>query len=136
MRHAICYVSNADKNLSTTEINELLSFCEENNSKNNIKGILLYSEGNFFQVIEGEKEKVVSLWNRIQKDQRHYGIISVINRTIPQGSYDSYKASIIPEGEKYNPGLPPEYMEPLKGMSPEVQGVMKRMMRNFIATRV
>ncbi|MDT0645897.1 BLUF domain-containing protein, partial [Zunongwangia sp. F260] len=104
MRHAICYVSNADKHLTTSEINELLIFCEENNSQNDIKGVLLYSEGNFFQVIEGEKEKIIGLWKKIQQDQRHYGIISVIDRSISKGSYDNYKATIIPEGEKYSPG--------------------------------
>ncbi|MGA9590743.1 MAG: BLUF domain-containing protein, partial [Salegentibacter sp.] len=96
MRHAICYVSNADQSLTTSEINELLNFCEENNNLQDIKGILLYSEGNFFQVLEGEKEKVVDLYNRIQEDSRHYGIITVIDRDIPQGSYDDYKATIIP----------------------------------------
>ncbi|MFZ0489999.1 MAG: BLUF domain-containing protein [Salegentibacter sp.] len=136
MRHAICYVSNADQSLTTSEINELLNFCEENNNLRDIKGILLYSEGNFFQVLEGEKEKVVDLYNRIQEDSRHYGIITVIDRDIPQGSYDDYKATIIPEGKKYYPELPAEYTEPLKGMSPDVQKVMKRMIRSFIATRV
>ena len=136
MRHAICYVSNADRHLTDSEINELLKTCEDNNNHFDIKGILLYSEGNFFQVLEGEKEKVTSLWNRIQKDSRHYGIITVINRTIPKGSFDSYKATVIPEGEKYTPGLPPEYLEPLKGISPDVQGVMRGMMKNFVATRV
>ncbi|WP_029038794.1 BLUF domain-containing protein [Salinimicrobium xinjiangense] len=136
MRHAVCYVSNADKQLTTSEINELLKFSEENNNQKDIKGILLYSEGNFFQVIEGEKEKIISLWNKIQNDPRHYGIITVIDRDIQKGSYDHYRATVIPEGQKYNPGLPPEYLEPLKGISPDVQGVIKGMLRNFIATRV
>lgn len=136
MRHAICYVSNAAKNLSTSEINELLNFCEQNNNQHDLKGILLYSEGNFFQILEGEKEKVIALWNNIQKDDRHYGIIAVIDRDITKGSYDNYRATIIPEGEKYKSELPAEYLEPLKGISPDIKGVMKGMMKNFIATRV
>lgn len=136
MRHAICYVSNADNSLTTKEIEELLRFCEDNNIQNDIQGVLLYSEGNFFQVLEGEKEKVVDLWKRIQKDQRHYGIIAIIDRDIQKGSYDNYTATIIPEGQKYEPKLPPEYIKPLQGMSSDMQAVIKRMMRNFIATRV
>ncbi|MHA6279369.1 BLUF domain-containing protein [Salinimicrobium sp. CAU 1759] len=136
MRHAICYVSNADNSLTTKEIEELLRFCEDNNIRNDIQGVLLYSEGNFFQVLEGEKEKVVDLWKRIQKDQRHYGIIAIIDRDIQKGSYDNYTATIIPEGQKYEPELPPEYIKPLQGMSSDMQAVIKRMMRNFIATRV
>lgn len=136
MRHAICYVSNATTGLTSSEINELLRFCEENNIQNDLKGVLLFSEGNFFQILEGEKVKVVGLWNKIQKDKRHYGVITVINRTIAKGSYDNYKATIIPEGEKYNFKIPQEYLEPLEGISPDIKRVMKGMMRNFIATRV
>ncbi len=136
MRHAICYVSNADEALTTSEINELLIKWEESNNQNDLKGILLYSEGNFFQVLEGEKEKVVNLWGKIQKDKRHYGIITVIDRTITQGSYDDYKATILSEGEKYNQGLPPEYTETLKGINPDIKRVMESMMKNFIATKI
>ena len=135
MRHAICYVSSVNKELQISNIKKLLISCEEKNNRNGIKGILLFSEGNFFQVVEGQKEMVLDLWEKIKQDPRHYGIIQVVDRTIQKGSYDDYKATILEEGEKYMPGLPPEYTETLKGISPDTQMAIELMMKNFIATR-
>lgn len=56
MRYAISYVSTAKKSLSETEIRQILNDSENNNNKQNITGLLLYSEGNFFQIIEGDQK--------------------------------------------------------------------------------
>ncbi|MBQ0737313.1 BLUF domain-containing protein [Mesonia mobilis] len=42
-----------------------------------MKGLLLFSYGNFFQVIEGETAKVNNLWQKIKKDDRHKSIIKI-----------------------------------------------------------
>lgn len=135
MRHAVCYVSNIAGEMQITELNQLLKFCEEKNKKLDIKGVLLYSGGNFFQVLEGEREVVLPLWAKIQNDPRHSGIIQILGRNIEKGSYDNYIAEILPQDKKFEPGLPPEYTETLKGMSPNVQRIIERMMENFILTR-
>lgn len=67
MRYAICYVSTAAKNLTSPEINDLLDFSKKTNTRKDIKGVLLYSEGNFFQVLEGEKADILELFGRIEK---------------------------------------------------------------------
>ncbi len=77
MRLAICYVSNSSLELSEAQIQELLSETQYLNNKNNIKGLLLFSDGNFFQVIEGETAKVNNLWQKIKKDDRHKSIIKI-----------------------------------------------------------
>lgn len=136
MRHAICYVSNLNKEFEPQDIEKLLTSWEERNNNINLKGILLFSEGNFFQVIEGAKEKVLELWKKIQQDGRHDGIIQIVGRDISKGSYDNYKARILTEDEKYEPGVPPEYLGTLKGMNQDVRETIQRMMRNFIATQV
>lgn len=135
MRHAICYVSNVNPELKIQQIQELLKYCEKTNGSLNIKGILLFSEGNFFQVLEGEKEVVLPIWKQIELDTRHSGIIQVIGRDIVKGSLDGYKAEILSDKKKFTPGLPQEYTEPLMGMSPKIQSIIGRMMENFIITR-
>lgn len=58
MRYAICYVSTASPGLTDAEIKKMLETAEKNNSRNDVKGLLLYSEGNFFEIIEGNKDHI------------------------------------------------------------------------------
>lgn len=82
VRHAIVYISNASADMNLRDIEQLLKISEERNQNLNIKGILLYSDGNFFQVLEGEKKVVLELWQKIQNDSRHYGIMQVVGKDI------------------------------------------------------
>lgn len=134
MKHAICYVSNANKDLSQQQIKSLLDFCQESNEQLSIKGILLYSEGNFFQILEGEKEVVLPVFHKIQKDSRHYGLIQIMGQDIAEGAFDGYKADIL-EDSKHSFQVPKKYIDVLHGMSPEAKRPMERMLENFIATR-
>jgi len=135
MKYAICYVSNASKNLNLQKIKILLDLWQKKNNSFEIKGILLYSEGNFFQILEGEKDLVLPLFHKIQKDSRHYGLIQIIGQDIAEGSFDGYKADILNENSPEKFQVPKEYTEVLNGMSPEVKIPMERMLENFIATR-
>ncbi len=135
MDHVICYISNVSPNLQEKDINKLLKDIEEKNKARGLHGVLLYSEGNFFQVLEGEKKLVLAIWQKIEKDPRHYGIIQVMGRDTEKSAWDGYKADILNEEKKMSPGLPVEYIEPLKGMSLNIQNFVKGMMENFIITR-
>ncbi|HZJ37436.1 MAG TPA: BLUF domain-containing protein [Gillisia sp.] len=59
MQYAISYVSTVAPNLSEQEIKEVLNFSQNLNIEHNITGILLFSEGNFFQVLEGERNFIL-----------------------------------------------------------------------------
>lgn len=135
MRHAICYVSNKDKNLDHQQVKELLDFCHLQNERLGIKGVFLYSEGNFFQILEGEKDVVLKIFEKIKKDSRHYGIIQIIGRDITQGSCDGYKVDILNNNVKNGYRIPDAYVEALQGLPQSVKQPMERMLENFIATR-
>ena len=137
MRYAICYVSSVDENLQLKQTEELLDFCLRKNETLGIKGILLYSEGKFFQIIEGEKGTVLNLFEKIRSDTRHHGIIQVIGRDIERGSFDGYKVDVIKEELQYEQEVevPKEYIEALYGIPPKVKEPMERMLTMFIATR-
>ena len=102
MRYAISYVSTASKDLRQQEIEKILSEAELRNNHKNITGLLLYSEGNFFQIIEGEKAQVQPLYEKIAKDDRHRNVIKLFERPIHKDSFDGYKSDFISEDAKYN----------------------------------
>lgn len=135
MRHAICYVSDVDPEMRTKEINELLKYSQKKNRERDIKGVLLFSDGNFFQVLEGRKEQILKLWQTIEKDPRHRNIIKILDRDIEKGSFDSYKAEILEEENKFKMGIPAEYAETLIGMPKDVKRIIEGMLGNFIMTR-
>ncbi|NHM01599.1 BLUF domain-containing protein [Flavobacterium difficile] len=90
MKHII-YLSSATELLSDQEINLLLKTSRENNKKNNITGLLLYCDGNFLQVLEGENEVIDAIFSIISTDRRHKNIIVVANECIEKRSFEEWK---------------------------------------------
>lgn len=136
MRYAICYVSTAVKDLPVDEVQKIFNHAGEKNKKNDVKGILLYSNGNFFQVLEGNKEYVLPLFSLIEEDPRHHSIIQVVGKEISQGSFDGYEFDVVTEKNKLNPNLLKDYLKPLKGIDEKVQDVVQDILEAFIDTRV
>lgn len=136
MQHTICYVSTASKEFSDAEIRELFDKWKEKNSRLDIKGILLFSEGNFFQVLEGEKAKVLDLYSTITNDSRHTNIIQVMGKDVKRGSLDGFITDHITQRNFSRPDLISSYCESVKGMDREVQEQIKQILETFIDTRV
>lgn len=93
MRYTISYVSTVSHFLSDTDVEELMDYVKEQNNLNNITGILIHSDGNFFQVLEGEKETIKKLFEKIKKDSRHYNIIKMLDKEISDNSFSKYHSS-------------------------------------------
>lgn len=76
--------------MSEIELDSLLVQSRFFNLKKDITGILLYMDGDFIQVLEGEKEVVNALFETIQKDKRHKGIICVFNDIIEKKQFPDW----------------------------------------------
>lgn len=133
-RYAICYVSTASANVKKEEINTMFDAWEKKNIEQDIKGLLLYAEGNFFQVLEGEKRIVIPLFTKIQKDERHHNVIQIVGEEMKKGGFDSYICDVVTEANKYDRTVFQKYLEPLKGMDQHTQDVASGMLEVFIET--
>lgn len=89
--HRIIYLSSGVKIFSDEENNDLLKISRINNKNNGITGLLLYSDGNFMQILEGEKETVENTYNKIQNDTRHRNIILITNKSVKQRNFSEWK---------------------------------------------
>ena len=69
----IIYMSSATRAFSTADLSKLLEKARRNNAKLNVTGMLLYKEGNFLQLLEGEAEVVMALYEFIKNNPDHYG---------------------------------------------------------------
>jgi EAL domain-containing protein (putative c-di-GMP-specific phosphodiesterase class I) len=78
----LIYCSAAKKIFDPEELTHLLHAARENNARENITGMLLYAAGSFFQVLEGEEEKIDRLFSTIERDVRHQNITIIIREPI------------------------------------------------------
>lgn len=86
----IIYLSSAENYLSEQEISSLLKKSRLNNLQRNITGMLLYIDGNFLQVLEGKKQEVIDLYEKIIKDSKHKGLICVFNNQIEKRQFPDW----------------------------------------------
>lgn len=83
----IIYVSSATSQMSENDLIDLLSQCRTRNQAMGISGVLLYSEGNFIQVIEGTEDKLNAVYQRILEDERHTGSIIISKKKITERTF-------------------------------------------------
>ena len=73
----LVYVSAAVTWFSPGELRALLQSSRAANEAAGITGMLLYKDGNFMQVLEGEETAVRALHARIAADPRHLGMVTI-----------------------------------------------------------
>ncbi len=92
---SLIYLSSAVQEMSEAELLDLLHQSEHNNAEVGITGLLLYREGNFLQVLEGEPEQVHALYERICRDPRHKGILKVSERPINEREFSAWQMGFV-----------------------------------------
>ena len=84
----IVYSSLATKKMLKSDLYVILRQARLNNEKSGVTGILIFSDGHFFQVLEGKENIVADLYKKISADKRHSDIQLLLedeleNRTFP-----------------------------------------------------
>jgi hypothetical protein len=77
---SVTYVSSAVQMFSREALHELLRKSRSANDAAGLTGMLLYRDGNFMQVLEGEAPAVQSTFKKIQADPRHRGILVLLKQ--------------------------------------------------------
>ena len=91
--HQILYVSTATMELSPEELEVILLSARRNNTANQITGMLLYKNGGFMQVLEGEEETLRVTFERICQDSRHKGVLTLLDQPIEQRDFADWAMS-------------------------------------------
>jgi len=90
MLRTICYVSTAAPSLNEKGLSDLYEEAIQKNSEKNITGILLYSDGNFMQIMEGENDALSRLYENIENDSRHHHLVRLIDSEIKHRIFENY----------------------------------------------
>jgi hypothetical protein len=91
----VVYASAALAPLSELELTQLLMRARANNTRRGITGLLLYIDGSFLQVLEGEDHVVEALLERIARDPRHDRVSILLRRPIEQRHYAEWAMGFV-----------------------------------------
>ena len=83
----IIYLSAGTKWFDEPELQAILASSNEHNSRNNITGLLLYNQGDFIQLLEGEESDVMATFERISLDARHKGITHIASGQLKKRNF-------------------------------------------------
>ncbi len=86
----LIYVSSAIRELSDRELDEILVSSVKHNTAQGITGMLLYSAGNFMQVIEGPASAIDETYARICADPRHRHIFLLSRESAEQRLFPAW----------------------------------------------
>lgn len=132
MWHKICYVSTANPNMDDSETKALLDLVTQKNNLLKVKGILLFLEGNFFQILEGKEKQIKELFETIKNDPRHHNIIKIFSHSIKDQSFEDYRSSfkaIIPPNYKIDLQ---KFLEEERLLNPTKYDSINYLIKNFL----
>lgn len=87
---SLTYISSASRELSRSDIDELLATSRRHNAAVGLTGMLLYADDHFIQTLEGEEECVEELLERIRRDSRNHDVVIALRDQIEARSFGEW----------------------------------------------
>ena len=87
----LIYVSAATVEFSVADLQQLLAGARENNESLGVSGMLLFHEGSFLQVLEGDEDVVLALYRKIEQDDRHTNVKMLLRSEVDERSFGDWK---------------------------------------------
>ena len=86
----LIYHSVSNNTMSVKELSLFLTSVRNKNIRLNVTGILFYHRGNIMQIIEGEYDTIIELFERIKLDAMHTDIVKLVDFPISKRSYNDW----------------------------------------------
>jgi hypothetical protein len=87
---SLMYASSATEPLSETALDALLARSRSNNALRDLTGMLLYKDGQFMQVLEGDEETVRDTYAAIARDPRHEDVRVLLDTEIDRRQFEDW----------------------------------------------
>ena len=133
--HYILYLSAGANWFTESELNDLLATCNKNNSLAGITGLLLYADGNFIQLLEGEESAVQATYKKISLDQSHKGITQIASGPLAKRNFPEWAMGFKAIGPVSNTPFK-KYLDPANNPANDIQDkhLAIKMLNAFIKT--
>jgi hypothetical protein len=106
----LMYASRAVPAVDQEELVAILKKSKANNHKSGITGALCFSDGIFMQVLEGGRDAVNRLYNRIAGDARHSEVVLLDYQEIEERRFAGWSMGQV-NMQRLNPALLLKYSE-------------------------
>jgi hypothetical protein len=100
----IIYTSIATRLFSVEDLREVLDHAREANRRKGLSGMLIYSGGDFLQLLEGPEDAVVETYSKICLDERHESVRKVAQVPIKQRKFADWAMGFADTSE-----IPPNF---------------------------
>lgn len=91
------YASHKNDDLTRSDIESILQDSRANNARAEITGVLCFSHHYFLQCLEGSREEVNTLYNRITRDGRHAEPFIIDYSEIHERAFSSWAMGFVPD---------------------------------------
>lgn len=124
--------------MSEDELRHLLQQARTENERQGITGALVYGDGQFMQIIEGEESVLAILYAKLLHDPRHINVVKLADKQIAQRSFQDWSMGFqVISAEEFTELA--GYIEPEKmdlqapGLS-AADALLLQMMKSFVLT--
>ncbi len=100
----LLYASRAATPLDPEELQAILRQSKQNNPKDGITGLLCYSDGIFIQALEGGRDAVNRIYNRIAADTRHKDVVLLSYEEILERRFAGWSMGLV-NMQRLNPAM-------------------------------
>lgn len=91
----LAYCSSASRLFDSAELVDLLRQARDNNLRQGITGLLLYHDGSFIQVLEGEVDAVQTLYRTICGDLRHKAVTRLTAAPLARRNFGEWSMAFV-----------------------------------------
>ncbi len=98
--YTLAYESIANDNINVGVMEALLKDARSNNALKDITGCLIYYDGTFVQLLEGEKQNVLELYKKIKSDDRHIDVHMFSEDDIQARAFPDWGMAYFPIDDK------------------------------------
>lgn len=88
--HHLIYTSRATAPMTEDALATLLESARRHNEQQGITGVLVYSTGQFLQLLEGDEAALATLYEMLLRDARHTTLIKLADKPIAQRSFTGW----------------------------------------------
>lgn len=136
----LLYASRAVEPLTQEVVDQILAVSRKDNPAHGVTGLLCYSGDIFMQVLEGGREAVSALYNRIASDPRHTDVVLLRYEEITERRFASWSMGQV-NLARVNPAILLKYstkaeLDPYAGCGQAAMAMLEELIATAsIATR-
>lgn len=95
MLYELIYTSKSRGEMSLCQLDNILTAAREKNDDHAVTGVLVYHNGEFAQLLEGDQDEVMRIYSRIARDPRHHDVKIVWEASVRHRSFEDWKMGFV-----------------------------------------